>query len=149
MKWYNGEKHVCSLRRLHCGRCKRLHIELPDILTPRKHYATEVIENVVDEVSTPDDVSTECYPCERTMQRWKAWIHENRVQIEGFLQSVCRRFSPPGFKLPENGGSLLQELRSDGAGWRRGYGSSNEVVVQLKDRLEEEEFQVQVLLHQE
>lgn len=117
MKWYNGEKRVCSLRRLRCDRCQRLHIELPDVLTPRKHYATEVIENVVDEVSTPDDVSTECYPCERTMQRWKAWVRENTVQIEGYLHSVCSKLSPSGYRLPEIGDSLLKKLRDDGAGW--------------------------------
>ena len=63
MKWYNGEKKTVSVRRLRCDRCKRLHSELPDILTPRKHYATEIIENVVDDVSTPDDETTECFPC--------------------------------------------------------------------------------------
>lgn len=96
MKWYNGEKKACLLRRLRCDRCRRLHIELPDVLTPYKHYATEIIENVVDEVSSPDDPSTEDYPCERTMQRWSEWIRRNTTQIDGFLRSICRRLSDPG-----------------------------------------------------
>ncbi|MGF2526163.1 DUF6431 domain-containing protein, partial [Ralstonia pseudosolanacearum] len=37
---------------------------LPDIMTPHKHYSTEVIENVVDEICTPETPQTEDYPCE-------------------------------------------------------------------------------------
>ena len=117
MKWYNGEKKTFSLRRMRCVRCKRLHIELPDILVPNKHYAAELIENVVDGVSTPDDLSTENYPCERTMQRWKDWILENRQQIDGYLKSIGSRVSASGSELLKSGDSLLQKLRSDGAGW--------------------------------
>ena len=96
MKCYNGEKKTFSLRRMRCVRCKRLHIELPDILVPNKHYAAELIENVVDGVSTPDDLSTENYPCERTMQRRKDWILKNRQQIDGYLKSICTRVSASG-----------------------------------------------------
>ena len=96
MKWYNGEKKTFSLRRMRCVRCKRLHIELPDILVPNKHYIAELIENVVDGVSTPDDLSTENYPCERTMQRRKNWILKNRQQIDGYLKSICTRVSASG-----------------------------------------------------
>ena len=117
LKWYNGEKRWCMLRRLRCRRCRRLHIELPDILTPHKHYATEVIENVVDDVSTPDDQSTELYPCERTMQRWKDWIHSNAVQIDGYLKSVFSRVADSGKELLNTGMSLLQLLRDQGCGW--------------------------------
>ncbi len=117
MKWYNGEKRTCMLRRLLCKRCHRLHIELPDVLSPHKHYATEVIENVVDGVSTPDNETTESYPCERTMQRWKDWIHENTVQIDGYLKSVCSRVAGSGMELLKTGVSLLQQLRDEGGGW--------------------------------
>ncbi len=41
---------------------------------PHKHYASEVIENVVDEVVTPDDEITEDYPCVATIDRWKKWL---------------------------------------------------------------------------
>ncbi len=117
MKWYNGEKWTCSVRRLRCSRCNRLHVELPDILTPKKHYATELIENVVDEVSTPNDLTTECYPCERTMQRWKDWIQKNKLQIDGYLKSIGSRLSASGSELLKTRDSLLEKLREDGAGW--------------------------------
>ena len=117
MKWYNGEKKTVSVRRLRCDRCKRLHTELPDILTPRKHYATEIIENVVDDVSTPDDETTECFPCERTMQRWKDWIQCNKLQIDGYLKSVGSKVSSSGEELLKSGDSLLRKLRDKGADW--------------------------------
>lgn len=117
MKWYNGEKRYCMLRRLRCKRCNRLHIELPDVLSPHKHYAAEIIENVVDGASTPDDETTESYPCERTMQRWKDWIHNNAVQIDGYLKSVYSRVSSSGPELLKTGDSLLQLLREEGCGW--------------------------------
>ena len=117
MKWYNGEKKAFSLRRMRCARCRRLHNELPDILVPYKHYAAEIIENVVDDVSTPDDLSTEDYPCERTMQRWKDWIRKNTQQIDGYLKSIGSRVSVSGYELLRSGDSLLQKLRDKGAGW--------------------------------
>ena len=117
MKWYNGEQKALYLRRLRCTRCKRLHNELPDFLVPHKHYAAEIIENVVDDVSTPDDLSTENYPCERTMQRWKDWIRTNKHQIDGYLKSIGSRVSVSGYELLKSGDSLLQKLRDNGAGW--------------------------------
>lgn len=83
MRSYGGETSHIWLRRLCCKRCGRLHLELPDLLVPQKHYAAEVIENVVDEVSTEEDESTEDYPCQDTMQRWKRWMAFCETQIEG------------------------------------------------------------------
>ncbi len=51
MRSYGGKTSHIWLRRLRCKRCGRLHLELPDLLVPQKHYTAEVIENVVDEVS--------------------------------------------------------------------------------------------------
>ena len=117
MKWYFGEKRVCSLRRLRCNRCHRLHIELPNALTPHKHYATEVIENVIDGASTPDDQTTENFPCVKTMLRWMDWIHNNAVQIDGYLRSLFSRVADSGLEPLKASVSLLQELRSQGCDW--------------------------------
>ena len=51
------------------------------------------------------------------MQRWKDWILENRQQIDGYLKSIGSRLSASGSELLKSGDSLLQKLRSDGAGW--------------------------------
>lgn len=117
MRSYGGRKCHLWLRRLICPECRRLHLELPDVLVPQKHYASEVIENVVDEVSTEEDESTEDYPCGDTMERWKAWLEANQVQIEGWLRSVGERLLGLGAELLSTGDSLLQRLREQGAGW--------------------------------
>lgn len=117
VKWYNGRKQHLLIQRLQCVKCHHLHNELPDIITPHKHYAAEVIENVVDEVSTPDDESTLCSPCERTMERWKQWIRLNKTQVDGHLKSVGTRLFGLSREFLNSDKSLLDELRSFGAGW--------------------------------
>ena len=117
MRSYGGQTCHLMLRRLMCPECRRLHLELPDILIPQKHYASEVIENVVDEVSTEEDESTEDYPCGDTMERWKAWLVASLVQMEGWLRSVGERLLGLGAELLSTGGSILQKLRERGAGW--------------------------------
>jgi len=117
MKTYNGEKQHLLIRRLKCTQCGRLHNELPDILVPRKHYQTEVIENVVDDICTPDNPETSCYPCERTMARWKQWINQNKAQIDGHMRSVAFRLLGFSSEFLNSGKSLLVELRSRGGGW--------------------------------
>ena len=57
-KTYQGEVVTFLIPRLKCSRCKRLHNALPDCLVPHKHYVSEVIENVIDEVSTSEDETT-------------------------------------------------------------------------------------------
>ena len=90
---------------------------LCDCLTPYKQYMTEIIENVVDGISTPEDLTTENYPCEKTMERWKRLIVGNRVQIDGALKSVGSRYLGFGVELLESKVSLLDTLRIEGAGW--------------------------------
>lgn len=90
---------------------------LCDCITPYKQYMTEIIENVVDGISTPEDLTTENYPCEMTMDRWKGLIVGNRVQIDGALRSVGSRYLDFGVELLESKVSLLDTLRVEGAGW--------------------------------
>lgn len=47
MRVYGGKKHQVQIRRLKCTQCGKLHNELPSQLTPHKHYATGVIEDVI------------------------------------------------------------------------------------------------------
>ena len=116
-KWYRGVKRQIIVRRMFCSTCDKLHIELPDVLVPHKHYGSEVIENVVDDVSTPDDLTTEDYPCEKTMERWKNWIAINIPQIDGCLRSAGTRLLDLHESLLVSTDSLLTQLRKNGAGW--------------------------------
>ena len=58
------------IRRFRCQTCHSSHNELPDCLVPYKHYETEVIAGVLDEVIRPDDLDSEDYPSFNTMLRW-------------------------------------------------------------------------------
>lgn len=116
-KLYGGEKRYLTLRRMKCSVCGRLHNELPDCSVPYKHYGNEVIENVLDEVSTPEDASTEDYPCEATMHRWKHWLLANSFRIEGTLRSVGTTMLGFSNELLKSKVSLLRELRKLGGDW--------------------------------
>ncbi len=116
MRSYGGETSQIWLRRLCCKHCGRLHLELPNLLVPQKHYTAEVIENVVDEVSTEEDKSTEDYPRQDTMRRWKRWIAFCGTQIGG-LRSIGDRLLDLGSNILEASDSMLRALRMDGAGW--------------------------------
>lgn len=120
-----GETFFILIRRLKCNNpdclCG-LHRELPDVLTPYKHYGTEVIEDVVDDVVSVDggldnDEIIMDYPCEKTMNHWKAWVQRNKNDIDGHLKAIS--YERLGFaeSLMESHISLLDELRKFGAGW--------------------------------
>ena len=85
-----GTKEYLQIRRFRCIGCHSYHNELPDCLTPRKHYETEVISGVIDQVITVDDLDSEDYPCLATMLRWLAWFQKNLTYIEGFLRNVAK-----------------------------------------------------------
>ena len=112
-----GKTERIMIRRLKCEHCGRLHNELPDILSPFKHYCTEIIEDVVDELVTPDDPETEDYPCEKTMERWKEWIRANTDRINGYLKSVAYRIMGFPAEFLNLRISLLAGLRDRGNNW--------------------------------
>lgn len=114
---YGGETRYILIRRLHCPSCGRIHNELPDILAPHKHYGTEIVENVVDDVLTERDTLTEDYPCTATMRRWKDWIERNTSAMDGMLRSVGHRLLDFSEDLLLSSSSLLHALRSNGGGW--------------------------------
>lgn len=120
MKTYGGKSCGFAVAVFRCNNedCTFKYTRvLPDIMTPHKHYSTEVIENVVDEVCTPETIQTEDYPCELTMQRWKDWIAGNRNHADGVLRSIGSRLLEFGEELLNSKTSLMDQLRKDGEGW--------------------------------
>lgn len=117
MRQAGGDRDYIQIRRLKCSHCGRLHNEIPDCLVPHKHYAAKVIEDVIDEAACSDDLPTEDYPCERTMQRWKGWIERNQAQIDGYLKSAAFRILGYSDQLLSASASLLEKLRELGDGW--------------------------------
>lgn len=84
-----GHKDLLMIRRFRCETCHSYHNELPDCLTPYKHYETEVISGVIDGIVTPEDADSEDYPSIQTMQRWLLWLQINLANIEGYLRSTA------------------------------------------------------------
>lgn len=122
LKKYGGVCTYIRIRRLKCLECGKLHNELPDILVPYKHYAAEVIENVVDEIVTSDDLITEDCPCEETMRRWRRWIRRNISYINEYLDKAAKgRYSRIYLKflsyIKDGSFSRLEDIRKCGAGW--------------------------------
>ena len=77
-----------------------------------------MIEDVIDDVVRPDDeLNDSDYPCEKTMERWKAWFERNRKNIDGQLKSVRYRILGFSEQLLISGVSLSDKLRKNGAGW--------------------------------
>lgn len=119
MKMEGGERRFLRIERMQCTNngCRRLHNALPDCVVPYKHYASEVIAGVLDEIITPDDTEDEDYPCETTMIRWKHWLMANYLRIEGYLKSIGYRLLGWGEETLASRISLLETLRSSNAGW--------------------------------
>lgn len=61
-----------TLRRLRCLHCGIVHRELPDYISPYKHYEAEIIRGVYEGFITCETYGFEDYPCETTMKRWRS-----------------------------------------------------------------------------
>lgn len=61
-----------EIRRLRCVKCGAVHREIPDYILPHKQYELEVIIGVLEGLITSDTIGFEDYPCEMTMNRWRA-----------------------------------------------------------------------------
>ena len=80
-------------------------------MLPYKHYGSDIIEDVVDEVIGADDLGTENYPCEATMKHWKWWISRNEANIGGQMRSMLHHLLDLDMEFLKSGESLLKELK--------------------------------------
>lgn len=104
-----GEQRRLKIDVAKCPDCKKRHRVLPDFLTPYKHYDSEAIEDVLDEVISEADGLD--YPCEITMQRWRGWFGGNLSGIEGMIRSAGYRLLDFSAEFLKSTDSLLEELR--------------------------------------
>ncbi len=112
-KMAGGIKEWHLIRRLKCtnAACGKLHNELPDIMFPYKHYDAGLIEDVVDEAVSEDDLETEDYPCEGTINHWKWWAQMNEKNMEGQIRLAAHRFLDFNDGFLKSRDSLLEDLR--------------------------------------
>lgn len=61
----DGKPTLFLLRRLKCPSCHRLHLEIPDIIAPHKHYSAEVMRQALH------DYCSSCPADDSTIRRWK------------------------------------------------------------------------------
>ena len=73
----DGSVEEYRLRRVRCGSCRSLHLELPDFILPRKRYAAAVIEAALEGRgdSCPAEAST--------IWRWRSKNHPPEAQCSG------------------------------------------------------------------
>ena len=108
-----GEKSWVMIRRLVCTNkvCNHLHNELPDFLIPYKHYEAQLIEDVIDETITEDDVAEMDYPSLMTIKVWMEWFQRNISNIDGLIRSAVYRFFEFKDEFLKSKESLLEELK--------------------------------------
>ena len=112
-EWYRIERRKCKC----CGKTHRL---LPDMWAPYKHYGAELIEDVIDEAVSEEDVATEDYPCEATMKRWCQWFEDIKENAEGYLRSAGYKVLDLSDEFLKSQVSLLEGLRDKlYRGWLR------------------------------
>lgn len=104
--WLRIERRKCTNES--CGKTHRL---LPDICIPYKHYDAGVIEDVIDGTLNEDALCEETYPCESTLQRWRAWGVEFLRNAEGQIRSAAYRILDLSEEFLWSGRSLLEELK--------------------------------------
>lgn len=61
-----------KMRRFKCAECGHVHRELPKFVLPYKQYRKEIVFGVISNKITYETLGYEDYPCEMTMDRWKA-----------------------------------------------------------------------------
>lgn len=94
----DGEKKAYCLRRLRCKACRKMHLELPNNLIPKKRYEASVIEAMV----TQEDL--EGYPeDERTRSKIRSWyrwfkVHLHAVWQKNILEGFASPIQPLDFK---------------------------------------------------
>ncbi len=117
MKREGGEKIFLLIRRLYCENCHRLHNELPDCLSPYKHYTSETISGVLDGIITQDDDDAEDYPCVQTMRLWLLWLKQNIENIEGSLRRAGHTILGLKEEILSANESLLDMIRTRYLNW--------------------------------
>ena len=87
-EWIMIPRHQCDNPK-----CRKIHRMLPDTLVPYKHYPEETISGVLDEVVGPDDMDSENFPSEKSMERWHHWFIFNRMMLSvGSLSGIVVDF---------------------------------------------------------
>lgn len=61
----DGNTYVFKLRRLQCQACSKIHLEIPDLMLPYKHYSRKVV------LQASMKLSNDCPADDATIYRWR------------------------------------------------------------------------------
>lgn len=111
-----GKTYHCVVRRLRCRHCGRLHTELPQDLSPNRHYINTAVEDVLDEVTSEEDPLTADGPSAQTMKRWRQWFRRNFERILGCIRHAFAQAQDTELP-PDFASATLKKWRNDGPGW--------------------------------
>ena len=107
----SGEKRILVIRRLRCKGCSRLHHELPDQIVPYKRYASESIEEVLDNVSP-------VVACENSsIYRIRRWFFELSEYIAGCIAAVAAQRGLVSVEKSRSAIRRIKEQVGEEAGW--------------------------------
>ncbi|MCR5104637.1 MAG: DUF6431 domain-containing protein [Eubacterium sp.] len=107
-----GESEWRLIERRICEECKVTHRILPDDQVPYKHYGSELIEKVIDDNLSEDEVlENEDYPCDDTKARWREWGIYLMNNAEGQIRSAVYRILDYGAEFLFMRDSLLERIK--------------------------------------
>lgn len=107
-----GHRLIRLIERRRCTECGRSFRLLPDDQVPHKHYSVEVIEKVIEDDFTEEELlEYEEYPCDATVARWKEWFHRLVVNAEGIIRSAAHRVLELSDRFLSSTESLLEGIK--------------------------------------
>jgi hypothetical protein len=77
----------------------------------------DIIMGMLEGTLTVGEDEFEDYPCEKTVERWNAWLQQNRIAIDGYMKSVGYRLLGYGEELLYSTVSLLEKMRCSIDNW--------------------------------
>lgn len=82
----DGRCIVLFIRRLRCKNCGKIHAELPNLVQPFKHYASSVIQKVLN------GHSEDCCAEDSTIRRWLHEFENRRSHMDAALSALLTAF---------------------------------------------------------
>jgi len=98
IKEKDGRKTRQKIRRLKCGKCGKIHHELPDCVIPYKRYSAEAVEAVITE-GKKAEAACEEGTIRRLIQWWRVMLPYYINVLKSLAEKYQIQFhEPPLFK---------------------------------------------------